>query len=75
MIRYKTDILHMLKGFGYSQYELRNKGLLSASAMKALRENKPISFESLNTVCMLLNDIPVSEVIEYVPDQKENSPK
>lgn len=73
MIRYKTDILHMLKGFGYSQYKLRQDNLLSASAIRALKEGKSISFDSLDTVCRLLNDIPVSEIIEYIPTKEKQS--
>lgn len=62
----------MLKGFGYSQYRLKHDKLLSASAISALKEGKPISFESLDTVCRLLNDTPVSDIIEYVPKEKQS---
>ncbi len=64
MIVYKFDVLTVLKGFGYTQYKLRKDGLLSASAVKALRDGKAISFDSLDTLCRILH-MNVADIIEY----------
>lgn len=69
MIVYKFNVLLELKAHGYTQYKLKKCGLLSTSAMAALKDSKPISFDSLNTICRLLNK-QVSDIIEYQPDKE-----
>lgn len=64
MIVYKFNVLLELKAHGFTQYKLKKEGLLSASAIQALKDNKYISFDSLDTVCRLLNK-QVSDIIEY----------
>jgi len=68
MLVYKS-ILEKLKAAGYSTYTLMKRGLLSQSTLTCIRQGKPISTASLDTICELLNCQP-GEVLEYVPNQK-----
>lgn len=69
MIRYKIDILYALKCQGFSSTFLRQNKILSESAMSSLRHNNPVSFVTLDRICALLGR-DVSELIEFVPDEK-----
>ncbi len=63
MIIYK-DILNKLKEAGYSTTCLRRDKLLSESTLTKIRNNQPISIESLDTICNLTG-LPVEELIEH----------
>lgn len=68
MIQYKFDVLYVLKAHGYTQLRLRQEKLLSASAIAALKDNKPtITLDTLNTICRLLNMQP-GDIIKYTSD-------
>ena len=69
MIRYKIDILYALKCRGFSSTFLRHNKILSESAMSSLRHNNPVSFVTLDRICALLGR-DVSELIEFIPDEK-----
>ena len=69
MIRYKIDILYALKCRGFSSTFLRQNKILSESAMSSLRHNNPVSFVTLDRICALLGR-DVSELIEFIPDEK-----
>lgn len=73
MLVYK-NVLEKLKSAGYSTYTLMKRNLLSQSTLTCIRQGKPISTASLDTICELLSCQP-GEVLEYVPNQKiEESP-
>lgn len=69
MIRYKIDILYALKCRGFNSTFLRQNKILSESAMSSLRHNNPVSFVTLDRICALLGR-DVSELIEFIPDEK-----
>lgn len=64
---YKLDVLSALKEVGYTTYQIRKNKLLSESTVQKLREEKPISWENIETLCKLLNCQP-NDIIEYIPD-------
>ena len=64
---YKIDILQALKDKGYSTYKLRQDKLLSESTLQKLRTNKGISWENIETLCMLLDCQP-ADLIEYAKE-------
>lgn len=74
MIRYKIDILYALKCRGFSSTFLRQNKILSESAMSSLRHDKPVSFTTLDRICALLGR-DVSELIEFIPDEKATQKK
>lgn len=74
MIRYKIDILYALKCRGFNSTFLRQNKILSESAMSSLRHDKPVSFTTLDRICALLGR-DVSELIEFIPDEKATQKK
>ena len=62
---YKIDVLQALKDKGFSSYKLRQEKILSESTLQKLRKQQPVSWENLETLCMLLDSQP-SDLIEYV---------
>ena len=66
-LKYKLDILEVLKEKGYSSYSLRKEKLLSESTIQKLREGEGVSWDNLNTLCKLL-ECDISDILEY---QKE----
>ena len=64
MIKYKVDVLETLKKNGYTTYALRKKNLLSESTIDKLRYNEYISFDTLDTICKLLQ-CDVKDLIYY----------
>lgn len=64
---YKTDVLQALKEKGFNTARLRKEKLLSESTIQKLRENKPISWANISTLCRLLNCQP-GDIMAYVAD-------
>lgn len=54
---------------GISQYALIKQYGVSTGTLDALRKNKSITLNTLNDLCKILN-CSVSEIIQYVPDEK-----
>lgn len=69
MIIYK-DILEKLKRAGYTTYVLKRDGLLGQATLTSIRNGKPISTATLDTICTLLDCQP-GDVLAYVPNQDE----
>ena len=71
MIRYKADILKLLKEAGYSTYRLQKEKLLATTTLVKLRNNNTtITVESLNSISNMLECQP-SDLLEWVPDEEE----
>lgn len=67
-LKYKTDILAVLREAGYNTYRIRQDGLLSQSTLQKLREGKGVSWDNMETICRLLNCQP-GDLLEYVPEE------
>lgn len=67
MIKYKIDVLQKLKQKGYSSYKLRKEKIMGEATIQKLRNKKLVSWDNINTICMLLNCQP-GDIIEYVKD-------
>ena len=72
-IKYKTNVLALLKNNGYTTYKLRKEKILGESTLQKMRTNILLSWAELNTVCTLLNVQP-GDILEFVPDDKPNEP-
>ena len=70
-IKYKTNVLALLKNNGYTTYKLRKEKILGESTLQKMRTNIVLSWAELNTVCTLLNVQP-GDILEFVPDDKPN---
>ncbi len=64
-LQFKIDVISALKGKGYTTYRIRSEKLLSESTLQKLRTGKGVSWESVETICRLLDCQP-GELIEYV---------
>ena len=65
-----NDILQKLKKAGYSSTRIRKENILPQSTLQRLREGKPITTETINVICSLLNCQP-GDLLEYIPDPGE----
>lgn len=71
MLRYKADILQLLKDVGYSTYKIRKEKIFTESQLQNIRDNKLLTQDALNKLCKLLNCQP-GDILEYIPDNKES---
>ena len=67
-IKYKTNVLALLKNSGYTTYKLRKEKILGESTLQKMRTNILLSWAELNTVCTLLNCQP-GDIVEFIPDE------
>lgn len=50
-----NDILDKLKEAGYTTYRLRKEKILPDSIVQRLRDGRPITTDTLDTICTLLD--------------------
>ena len=67
-LRYKRNMLTVLKENGYSTYRLRKERLLSESTVQKLRNNGSVSWENIETLCRLLKCQP-ADILIFEDDQ------
>ena len=71
MIKYKINILDELKKKGYSTYVLRKNKYLSETTIANIRENKPITLQALDAICVMLRKKPQDIIdMEITPEDK-----
>ena len=63
-ISYKFDVLAKLKEKGYTTYRLKQEKILSQFTIQSLRDKAPISFESLERICAILEMQP-GDILSY----------
>jgi len=74
LLKYKIDVIQALKNIGYSTYKIRKEKIFTEAQLQQLRENKLLTQEALNKVCVLLNCQP-GDILEYIPDETPGSPR
>ena len=67
-IKYKIDIIAALKNAGYSTYRIRKDKVLGEATLQKLRQNEPVSWENISTLCNVLDCQP-GDIMEYAPDK------
>lgn len=67
MMQYSIDVLAALKNAGYSQSFLQREKILGSPALTRLRKQEPISWQTIDTICNLLQCQP-SDFLEWTPD-------
>lgn len=70
MIVYK-DIIKKLKDAGYNSTVIRKNNIFPQSVLQRLRNGKPITTETIDTICRLTR-CNVCDLIEYVDDDRIN---
>ena len=68
VIKYKKDVLQLLKNKGYSTYRLRKDKLLGEATIQKLRNLELVSWDNMNMICRLLNCQP-GDIVEYVEEK------
>lgn len=63
-IKYKKNVLELLKKAGYTTYKLRKEKILGESTLQKMRTGALLSWAELNTVCSLLNCQP-GDLVEF----------
>lgn len=69
-IQYKINVIASLKDVGFSTYRLRKEKLLGEATIQKFRNNEPVSWENISTVCKLLNCQP-GDILEYIPEESQ----
>ena len=69
MLRFKVDVLPLLKAAGYSSTRLRSEAIFGGATLNKMRHRQITSMNELNRICKLLDRQP-GELIEYIPDEE-----
>lgn len=67
MLKFKVDILKMLKDKGITTTEIRAKKLIGENALQDIRRGNVPGIKSIDKLCGLLKKQP-GQILEYVPD-------
>lgn len=70
MIKYKTDVMELLKKHGYNQTRIQKEKMLSGQTRANLKAGKMVSLETLNRICIMCRCQP-GDLIEVVPTDAE----
>ena len=73
LIRYK-NVLEQLKDAGYSTYVIKTTKVIGQASMQAIRNNKPVNLSTIDTICQLTGKR-IEEIVEILPDEKEDDPE
>ena len=68
-LQFKIDVLQALKEKGYTSYSFRQNKLLGESTLTKLRKGEGVSWDSIETICRLLQCQP-SDLLEFVSDEE-----
>ena len=63
-LKFKVNVLAVLKEKGYTTYRIRQEKLLSESTVQKLRAGIGVSWDNLEAICRLLQCQP-ADLIEY----------
>ncbi|MDO5548575.1 MAG: helix-turn-helix transcriptional regulator [Eubacteriales bacterium] len=66
-MKYKIDVLSVLKDSGYNTNRIRKEKLLGEYTLQKLRSGEPVAWKSLETLCELLRCQP-GDLLEYVEE-------
>ena len=67
MIRFKVDILQLLKNAGYNTGRLRKEKIIGEATIQDMRHGKVVSWKLMNMLCGILNCQP-GDLVEYIED-------
>ncbi len=67
MLRYKIDVLTVLKDAGYTTYRLSKENIFGHGTIQKFRNGEIVSAENLDKLCKLLQCQP-ADILEYVEE-------
>lgn len=62
----------LMREKGLSTYRIRKEKIISEGTLQKLRENRPVTTETLAALCEVLNCQP-GDIMEYVPDEESEA--
>lgn len=68
MLKFKVDIMKMLKDKGITTTDIRRKKLLGENALQDIRRGVVPGISSVNKICGLLKKQP-GALLEWIPDE------
>ncbi len=68
---YKVDVIKLLKEKGYNTSRIRQDKIMGESMLQKLRQGQMVSWNTLDTICRLLDCQP-GDIIEYVDDEQSS---
>lgn len=66
-MRYKVDVMTVLKDAGYNTNRIRKEKIMGESMLQKLRSGQMVSWATLETLCDLLDYQP-GDLIEFVKE-------
>lgn len=69
MIKYKIDVLQLLKNAGFTTYKLRKNKLFGEATIQKLRNSELVSWDNINMICSLLECQP-GDILIYERDSE-----
>lgn len=73
MIRFKVDILQLLKNAGYNTGRLRKEKIIGEATIQDMRHGKVVSWKLMNMLCGILKCQP-GDLVEYIEDTPAEMP-
>ena len=67
-IKYKVDVIALLREKGFTSYKIRKEGIINETALQRLRDGKMISWEQLSNICRVLDCQP-GDLLEYKSEE------
>ena len=64
-----TNVIKMLSDNGWTSYRIRNEHIIPEGTMSRIRNGKPITTTTIDTICKLCNCQP-EDIIRYIPDSE-----
>lgn len=72
MIRYKNDVLKMLKNKGFNTNKIRNEKIFTEAQLQNIRKNHLLTHDALDKLCSLLQCQP-GDILEWLPNVDQNA--
>lgn len=70
MIKYRFNLLEALNFAGYNTTRIRHEKLIPEATLQNMRNNKPISLTTLDTLCRLLDCQP-GDILIYTKEPEQ----
>lgn len=70
MIKYKIDVVSLLKEHGFSQTRIQKEKLLPMQTIQNIRAGKSITLDTMNKICLMCRCQP-GDLVEIVPTDEE----
>lgn len=71
-VKYRVDVLAMLKSNGFSTYKLRKDKLLAENTIQQIRNGDLVSWSNISRICELLHCQP-GDILEYAEEGAANA--